>query len=217
MAEAVKKKIDLIAICDHNSAENTEAVVAASRKQGVTVLPGIEVTSAEEVHICGLFEHTDEALALQALIYDHLGGENDEKVFGMQVVVGEKGQVLGFNRRLLIGATGLAVEEVVEAIHSLRGLAIAAHIDREGFGIISQLGFIPPELRFDALEVSANVQIAEARQKFSGYRKYPFLRSSDAHYLDDLGKGITTFLLEEASFGEIEMALKSEGGRSICH
>ncbi|MBL7075377.1 PHP domain-containing protein [candidate division KSB1 bacterium] len=214
--EAVKEGIDLIAICDHNSSENAGAVIKASEGKGVAVLPGIEITSKEEVHISALFDHFDDALKLQMLIYENLDGENDEEVFGMQVVVNEKGEVLGFNKKLLIGATNLSVEEIVNAIHSFHGLAIAAHIDREGFGIIGQLGFIPPELGLDALEISPKMEMEEARTRFSEYHKYPFLCSSDAHYLDDIGKGTTTFLLEEASLKELRMALKGEGGRGIC-
>lgn len=215
MKEAVDRRIDIIAICDHNSSENTAAVIEASEGKGVTVFPGIEVTSKEEVHIIALFENAENALKLQAIIYQNLEGENDEKVFGMQVVVNAEGEVLRFNQKLLIGAGNLSVEKIVDAIHSLNGLAIAAHIDREGFGIIGQLGFIPPGLELDALEISPRMKLNEARLKFSEYRNYPFLCSSDAHYLDDIGKGTTVFLLEEASFIELRMALKGEGGRAI--
>jgi len=213
--EAVKKGINLIAICDHNSSENSGAVIKASEGERLTVLPGIEVTSKEEVHVCALFDQVDNALELQALIYENLEGENDDKVFGMQVMVNAEGEVLDFNHRLLIGATRLSVEKIVDSIHSLRGLAIAAHIDREGFGIIGQLGFIPPELEFDALEISPRMKLDEARLRFSEYKKYPFLCSSDAHYLDDIGKGISPFLLEDASLKELRMALRGEGNRRI--
>ena len=212
---AVGKGIDIIAICDHNTTENSIAVIEDSEGRGVKVLPGMEVTTKEEVHIVALFDKVDDALKLQTLIYDNLEGKNDEQAFGMQVVVNAEGEVLGLNKKLLIGATNISVEMVVDFIHSFNGLAIAAHIDREGFGIIGQLGFIPPDLELDALEISPRIKIEEARIKFSEYQGYPFLCSSDAHYLNDIGKGTTTFLLEEATFEEIGMALKSEGGRRM--
>jgi len=213
--EAAGKGIDLIAICDHNSSENVEAFIKASQGKGVTVLPGMEVTSKEEVHIVALFDSIEDATELQALVHENLEGENDEKVFGMQVVVNSDGEVLGFNKKLLIGATTLSIEKIVDAIHSFNGLAIAAHIDREGFGIIGQLGFIPPGLELDALEISPRLSFEEAGVRFGEYHEYPLLCSSDAHYLDDIGKGTTTFLLEEASLKEIRMALKGEGERKI--
>ncbi len=213
--EAVKKGIDLIAICDHNSSENSGAVIRASEGKELTVLPGIEVTSKEEVHICALFDCVDDALKMQSLIYDNLEGENDEKAFGMQVVANAKDEVLGFNKKLLIGATSFSVEMVVDSIHSFNGLAIAAHIDREGFGIIGQLGFIPPDLQLDALEISPRMKMDEARARFSEYQQFPFICSSDAHYLGDIGEGATTFLLADATFEEIRLALKGEGNREI--
>jgi len=215
--EAVNKGINLIAICDHNSSENSGAVIEASKGKKVTVLPGIEVTSKEEVHICALFNYIDDALEMQTLIYDNLEGENDDTAFGMQVVMDAEGCGLNLNHRLLIGATNLSVEKIVDAIHSLNGLAIAAHIDREGFGMIGQLGFIPPELGLDALEISPNMKIEEARLRFSEYQKYPFLCSSDAHYPDDIGRGATSLLLEKASFKELRMALRCEGDRRISY
>jgi PHP family Zn ribbon phosphoesterase len=213
--EAAKKGIDLIAICDHNSAENSGAVIKASERRGVTVLPGIEVASKEEVHICALFGYVNDALNMQSLIYDNLEGENDENAFGMQVVVNAEDEVLRFNRKLLIGAISLSVEMIVNAIHSFNGLAIAAHIDREKSGIIGQLGFIPPALPLDALEISPRMEMEEARLRFSEYQGYPFLCSSDAHCLDDIGKVTTTFHLEEVSFKELKLALKGEGNRKI--
>jgi PHP family Zn ribbon phosphoesterase len=215
--EAQSKGIDIIAICDHNSAENVGAVVQASEGKGVTVLPGMEITTKEEVHITALFEHVNDVLELQTLIYENLEGENDETIFGMQVVANPEGEVVSFNSRLLIGATNLSINQTVETIHFGGGLAIAAHIDREGFGIIGQLGIIPSGLPLDALEISPKMEIEEARSRFSEYHHYPFIRSSDAHYLDDIGKGTTAFLLKEGTFKELRMALTGEGNRRICY
>ena len=214
--QAVERGIQIVAVCDHNTTENSAAVIKAARGRGLTVLPGMEITTREEVHIAALFENMADALAMQMLIYDNLEGENDAKIFGRQPVVDADGLVLGFNPRLLIGATKLSIEETVNAIHSHKGLAIAAHIDREGFGIIGQLGFIPRGLKLDALEISPNLEIATARIRFDKYRGYPFLRSSDAHCLEDVGQGTTVFLLEQASLEELRMALKLKGGRKIA-
>ncbi|MBI5188431.1 MAG: PHP domain-containing protein, partial [Nitrospirae bacterium] len=145
--KAASLGLNIIAICDHNSAENVEVAKRVAKEKGINAISGIEITSSEEVHILGLFGDIEDALKMQDIVYENLQlGENDEEVFGMQVIVNEKDEVLDFNKRLLIGATRLSVNKIVETIHSLGGLAIAAHIDREGFGIIGQLGFIPPEL-----------------------------------------------------------------------
>lgn len=217
VGEAARRGIDILGICDHNSAENADAVILAAQAKGVTVLPGMEVTTREEVHLCALFRCSDDALKLQELVYDNLEGKNDETVFGLQVVVNADDEVMGCNERLLIGATRLGLEQVVEAIHQFDGLAIAAHIDREGFGIIGQLGFIPAGLALNALEISPALSFSEARDRFGEYGRYPLLCSSDAHQPDQIGIGTTPLLLEQASFEELRMALKGEGGRRVLN
>ncbi|MDZ7289058.1 MAG: PHP domain-containing protein [candidate division KSB1 bacterium] len=212
---ARSRGIDMIAICDHNTAENIEAVMRAARGHELAVLPGMEVTSQEEVHILALFENLADALTLQSVIYAHLPGENDEEAFGLQVVVNEFSEVLSFNRKLLIGATDLSISAVVAAIHRFGGLAVAAHIDREGFGIIGQIGFIPKDLQLDALEISPRMTVEEARKKFEVYSDYTFISSSDAHFIEHIGQSTTRFMLTEPSLGEIKKALRREDGRMI--
>lgn len=214
---ARSKGIDMIAICDHNTCENIEAVTRAAWGRSLKVLPGMEVTSEEEVHIVALFENLADVLALQSVIYAHLHGENDEKVFGLQVVVNEFSEVLGFNKKLLIGATDLSIEEVVNAIHRFNGLAIAAHVDREGFGIIGQVGFIPQDVQLDALEISSQMTIEEAKKEFYAYSHYPFISSSDAHFLEHIGQSTTRFLLQNLSLAELKKALRGDDGRTILN
>jgi len=213
--QAKIKELDILGICDHNSAENTPALMKAAEKFDIRVLPGMEVTSQEEVHILALFDKVEPALALQDIIYAHLPGENDERAFGMQVIVNHRGDVLGFNKRLLIGASTLTLEEVVATIHSLNGLAVASHIDREGFSLIGQLGFIPDHLELDALEISPRMSFSEAQAKFAPH--LPIISSSDAHFLNEIGIGTTTFLLQAGTLDEIKMAFLDTGGRKIIH
>jgi len=213
--KALQRGLDVIGISDHNSSENVPAVMRAARDKNLTVLPGMEVTSKEEVHILAVFDSVDRALELQEIVYEHLPGENDTEAFGLQVVVNEDHDVLGFNKRLLAGATELSVEQVVDSISGLEGLAIAAHVDRETFGIIGQLGFVPGELRLNALELSRNTTLWQARRRFPEYAGYAFVRSSDAHSAKDIGQVWTSLLLCEPSTREIKMAFREEDGRRV--
>lgn len=215
LAAAKEKKLDIIGICDHNSSENSLAVMKAAKKMNIHVFPGMEVTSQEEVHVLALFDEIENALKLQKFVYENLPGENDEKAFGMQVVVNEKEEVLGLNKKLLIGATTIPLEEVIRQIHSFSGIAIASHIDRESFSIIGQLGFIPDNLELDALEISPNITFKEARKRYANH--YPITCSSDAHFPDDIGKSFTSFLLEDITVAEIKMALKNQEGRKLIN
>jgi predicted metal-dependent phosphoesterase TrpH len=212
---AVKKKIDIIGICDHNSAENVRAAVAAAADKQITVLPGMEITSVEEVHILGLFDEIAPVLFLQEIVFEHLApGGNNEEVFGEQIIANEFDEVEGYNPRLLLGATSLTLKEVVAEIHAMGGIAVAAHIDREAFSILGQLGFIPENLDLDALEVSL-VTPACAVEMFPGIHHFPLIRSSDAHELEDIGSQVSRFLLEEPTFDEIRKAFDKRAGRAL--
>ena len=215
LTAAKETGVDILAICDHNSSENSAAVIEASRKVNINVIPGMEVSSVEEVHILALFEKTADVLELQELIYRNLPGKNDENTFGKQIIVNDKEEVLGFSEKLLIGATTIPLEDIIESIHSFGGIAIASHIDRESFSIFGQLGFIPENLRLDALEISSKMTITEAKKRYP--QNYPIISSSDAHYPSDIGKSFTSFLLKDGTLTEIKKALKNEDGRKILN
>ena len=214
--EALKKALSIIAITDHNSAENSGAVIAAAQSEKLYVIPGIEMTTSEEIHIIALFENVERAVSFQELIYDNLqSGKNNEDFFGIQVVANEFDEVEGINTRLLIGATSLRLDEAVGEIHRREGLAFAAHIDRGSFSIISQLGFIPEDLDLDAVEISKRITLSEARKQFKEYDRFPFITSSDAHDLSEIGTTPTLFQLAGSNIAEIRLALSGKEGRRV--
>ncbi|HEY6011775.1 MAG TPA: PHP domain-containing protein [Nitrospirota bacterium] len=217
--EALRKGIDLIGICDHNSAENVLAVRKAGRRSGLMVLGGMEVASAEEAHILTFFELDEDLLRFQDIVYRHLSGTNDEHAFGQQVIADDEDGVTGFCERLLIGATGLPAEKIVEMARSGRGeaLVIAAHVDREAYGIISQLGFIPAALALDAVEVSRHLTAEEAVARFPDCARYPIVTGSDAHAAGDIGSRYICLTVEDGSIVEIKKALAGRDGRkAVC-
>lgn len=216
VARAAERNLAMIAVTDHNSAENAGAVMRAARGTELVVLPGMEATTVEEAHVLALFERLEDALALQELIYDRLmPGENDEDLFGLQVVANEHDEVEGLNRRLLIGATTLGVSALVEAIHARGGIAVASHIDRDSYSLVGQLGFIPEDLPLDGVEISARLTLAAARARFPEYGRFAFLSASDAHDLDDLGRNPVRLRAARPGFGELRRALRGDAGRGV--
>jgi len=211
--KSLEKSLDIIGICDHNSAENVEAVIKAGTGKGIRILPGMEICSKEEVHILSIFETSKQALLMQEFVYDHLPGKNSPERFGYQIVADENDEVAGENERLLIGATDLKLSEIVDKIHSLNGLCIAAHVDRPAYGIISQLGFIPPDLPLDGVEISWRIKPSEAIKQIPDIKRFPLIVSSDAHFPDDIGKVITKFFMVESTIDEIRMALLGKNER----
>ena len=213
--KALEAKLDIIAICDHNSSENVPYVIKAAKGKKLKILPGMEITTSEEVHLLAIFNSLSDLAKLQVLVYQHLAGINDEQKFGIQAIVNEKGEVEGINDKLLIGATDLPLNELLNYLHKLNGLAIAAHIDRESFSVLSQLGFIDEKTNFDALEITPATGFTQARVKYRELSNYSFIMSSDAHYLKDIGKAATKIVLKEPTFAELKMAFAKQNGRHI--
>lgn len=212
--KSIVENIDIIGICDHNSSENAEYVIKAAEGRPLVVFPGMEITTREEAHVVALFEKIDELYGLQKLIYESLSGMNREEIFGCQAIVNELDEVEGFNEKLLIGSSGLSLYETVEAIHRFNGVAIAAHIDRESFSVLGQLGFIPSDCRFHALEIS-RTSTEEARRKYPELSSYSFLTSSDSHFITDIGTKTSTIYMEKPTVSELRMALQGLEGRHL--
>lgn len=208
-------ELALIAVTDHNSGENAAAVMREGRRKGIFVLPGMEICSREEVHILAIFDELEQALTMQEFVYAGLAGDNQPEVFGYQIVANEDSEVLGENFRLLIGSTRHAIEEIVRQTHAMGGLSVSCHVDRPANGIINQLGFIPPDLELDGVEVSWRVPLAKARELIPVIGALPCITSSDAHFLQDIGRAATVFRMTAPTIAEIGLALRGEHGRGI--
>jgi len=207
--------LHMIAIADHNSAENVAAVLAAAQGTGIAVLPGMEVQTREEVHLLCLFDTLEQVTFWQEEVYAHLPPlKNREDVFGVQVVLDATGEVAGYNDRLLLTSTFFSVEEALQRVRELEGLCIPAHVDRPSFSIIANLGFIPPDLGFTGVEISHLVSPQEARARFPELERYTLVAGSDAHRLREMGRR-TTFKIAEPTVAELSLALAGREGRGV--
>jgi 3',5'-nucleoside bisphosphate phosphatase len=209
--QALALGLGLIAVTDHNTAENVAAVVAAARGTNLAVLPGMEVQTREEAHILCLFDTVDQVLCWQEIVYAHLPDlENREEAFGAQFVVDETGDYVRTNRRLLLTSTALAAEEVVRRVAGLGGLSIAAHVDRRAYSLVASLGFIPPGLALAAVEVTRPDVTMDER--LIGRR--PVIVSGDAHRLAEM-RAHTLFRVREPTTPELALAFRGEAGRRV--
>jgi hypothetical protein len=220
--EAALKGMAMIAVCDHNSAGNVEAVAAAAARlpDGPVVIAGIEITTAEEVHVLGFFPDAAAARAAAAEVTAELplwrplavrtsaaGARQPE-----QELVDADGGLMGIEERMLAAASRFTLSQTVDLIHRHGGLAVAAHMDRRSFSVPGQLGFLPPDVPFDGLEISAAGASRGRAAEFSGHG-LPLLSSSDGHFLEDIGSGFTVLDVEEPDFAELAKALRGIGGR----
>ena len=210
VAQAKAKGLDAIAICDHNSAENTESTVKAGRKLGLKVFPGMEISTREEIHVLGIFETTVAVKEVQEVVYSNLEGLNREDYFGMQVIVNEYDDVVDFNPLFLAGATKLSFERTVDLIHNHGGAAVASHIDRQAFGLLGHFGYLPDDLEVDALEVTSKEKLDLVLRQLNPRNEKPLLFNSDAHYLKDIGSQSNRIMAQGREFKKVFSAITGE-------
>lgn len=214
--KASERGIDILGITDHNSTLHAPLIKELASREGIMVLMGAEVTTKEEVHCLCFFENEELLSQFQEYLNRHLPNiPNDTDRFGYQVVVNEEEEITDEIDCLLISGLNQGIEEIEKKVHALNGLFIPAHINKTVNSIISQLGFLPPDLKVDALEISQHTTKSEFLKKNKYLKNYNFIQSSDAHYIDNIGNAWTNFFMERRSFEEIKMALAGIDGRKI--
>ncbi len=206
ISAAIGKGLDMIAVSDHNTTLHCELMVTLGREAGLNVLRAAEVTSAEEVHSLVILPDADARASFQEWLERHsMRVPYDPRIFGDQVVVDRNEQIICEIEYFLPAALDASLDEIEREAHRLGALFIPAHLDRPSFSITSQLGFIPEDLYIDAVEVVGKVPDI----------LYPVIRNSDAHIPEHIGRRYTTYMMEDATFGELALALRSDGGRKI--
>ncbi|MBK3516778.1 PHP domain-containing protein [Carboxylicivirga marina] len=213
---ALERGLDIIGITDHNSTRQCAEVYRVGKEKGLTVICGAEVTTKEEVHCLTFFENFEKLEAFQKYLDEHLPNiENDTDKFGHQVWVNENEEIQGQEERLLISALNQSIDEIEQKVRELNGLFIPAHIFRPSYSVYSQLGFMPFDITPDAIGMSARVDVEEQIVKHPELKQYTVIRSSDAHFPEQIGTHYSVIELAEASFGELKMAFHQEEGRKV--
>ncbi|MFN8241922.1 MAG: PHP-associated domain-containing protein [Bacteroidales bacterium] len=214
--EAVRARLDIIGITDHNTTRHCRVVSRLAEKAGIHVMKGAEITTREEIHCLTFFESFDTLDRFQTFIDEHLPDiENVPAIFGDQVQVDENDVIIYTERKLLHNALDIPIEDLEQFVHSLGGLFIPAHVDRQKNSIYSQLGLYPEGLNADAVEISRRTRPDDFLMKHPELQELTIVRNSDAHLHDQIGKAATGFELERASFDEIRQAMRSENGRKV--
>jgi PHP family Zn ribbon phosphoesterase len=213
--EALERQIKIIAITDHNASANVAAVQKAADGTGLTVLPGMEVQTREDVHLLCLFASLSDLAAWQHKVDLSLPDSlNQPEHFGEQYIVDENGEYLRTEERLLLTATEFSIEEVIQHVAKLGGFVIPAHVDRKSFGLFPTLGFLADWWNFPALEISRHITAEALHEKFPSSRNHPLIQSGDVHRLNEF-LGTTFFELEEPTLNEIHQAFLGQGQRNV--
>ena len=190
---AMLKGLQMIAVTDHNSARNLPAAKACADAYGLTLIPGMEITTREDVHLLGYFPTVERALEFSEFLRGHMPNKkNKPSFFGNQLVMDEDDNVLAEEDELLIGAADLTLGELVKLIREAEGVPVPAHINRGSNGLLINLGFVPEELNLTAVEVWRGLPCAHTPQEGR-----VVLHSSDAHYLGDIMEADVSIELPE--------------------
>ena len=190
------KGLDAIAVTDHNTAGNLPYVKEAADYYGLILLPGMEITTKEEVHLLGFFRDVETAVRVGEIFSSHLPPmKNRPDFFGNQLVMNTDDEVQAVEDRLLIGATDLSLQECAALIRENGGAPVPAHINR-GHGLLVNLGLFPEEPEFPVCEVRPELPVID---KLVGNRLR--LQSSDAHHLGDILEAVFDLEVERFSIG----------------
>ena len=198
---AVLNGLQLLALTDHNSCGNCPAFMEACRQYGIVPVPGMELTTAEEIHMVCLFRTLEDAMEFDRFVESRrIEFPNDPDIFGHQYIMDEADNILGEEPDLLINAADISLEEAFEEVIKRGGVAYPAHIDRQSNGIIAVLGTFPPEPHFTAYELNDGNSDGEYRERFPMIKPLSRAVSSDAHYLWDISEAKFSLKLDDEPY-----------------
>jgi PHP family Zn ribbon phosphoesterase len=214
--------LDLIAVTDHNSIENSFIAAALGEKIGVKVLFGMEAQTQEDVHLLCLFTDRRQAEHFNERIYSLLPDvRNNPDFFGDQVVVDEQDNIVRHEEKLLLNALNLSIPELLELVRLHQGVAIPAHVEASPFGLLVNLGLVPNELEQAVLEISCASRAENVLKIYPALERHPLISNSDAHFLKDIGRAVTIFnaagaslpaLIESARAGTFQVTYPGSHG-----
>ncbi len=198
---AALKGLQMLALTDHNSCKNCPAFFEACRRQGIIPVAGMELTTAEDIHLLLLFEELEAAMEFDAALSSHrMPIINRPEIFGNQLILDGEDEPIGIEETLLISATDLPIEAAIVLAQSFGAHVHPAHIDRESNGIVAILGDIPTEYGFSSVEFNDRENVDEYMLRFPQIHRKGILVCSDAHRLWEINEAEHSILLEDEPY-----------------
>lgn len=199
---ALIKGLNVIALADHNTGKNCPAAMAVGKKNGLVVLPAMELTTSEDIHVLCLFERYEDLEKLETYIQKtRLKIKNKPEIFGRQRILDENDEPIGEEEHLLIASSGVSVEEIAPLVESFGGIAVPAHVDKPANSVIAVLGAFDYGLGFRLVECAHETDVA-----------LPRIVDSDAHYLWDISEPEHWIEAETCSARGVFAALRKMAG-----
>ena len=192
--KAKLENIDLIALSDHNDVGNIEKAIEIGKREGVVVLPGVEITSIggkRGIHFLAIFDTSIKK----------------EQILDLLTKIGLDTEKRGKEESI----TDCTIDELFSRIKKLNGICIAAHADSSQ-GIIDDLKGnqrinVVKNENLDCIEL---IDISNAKY-FDGTdpnykRQIPCIHCSDAHSIDEIGTRITRLKMDKPCLEGIRQA-----------
>lgn len=190
--------LDVIALTDHNTSLNCEAAIKVGEQVGLLVIPGMELTTAEDIHAVCLFPDLDKALAFSSYVDEHrIKVRNKAEIYGRQVIMNENDEEIGEIEHLLLPASFIGISEAYDKAREFGGICYPAHIDRDSLSILSVLGEIDPYCGFRTAELADITKLPELRKQHPILDCMNIITCSDAHYLENMRDAANTLPLPE--------------------
>ena len=202
--------LQVIAVADHNTTKNVPAAMAVGEQAGVLVVPAMELTTKEDIHVLCLLPTLEQAEAFCKYVYERLPQrKNRPKAFGFQYVMDENDEIIEEEPQLLAFGSSIGIYEVKSLLESFDGLAIPAHIDRASYSIIGVMGLVDPAMGFSVYETTpaCDREALMGKYRFTG----GFISNSDAHDLTAIPDASRTLDVEVLTPRGIIEALKKLG------
>ena len=172
---ALAAGLEAIAVTDHNTFEGVDRIRDAGRGSGLTVFPGVELSTASG-HVLALFDPEDAVARLETLL-DAVGVGPDDRGDGASFVKD-------------------GMEEVFRKIVEWDGIVVAAHIERWPTGFLQTKERAKVKARIHGSCYLSALEITQPQNKnlwnggeMKGFTKrYACIQGSDAHALDHIGR-----------------------------
>ena len=207
---AVVNGLDALAITDHNSSYNVPAALEIAKEYGIILVPGMELETAEEIHIVCLFPDYEQLQGFQKVVCDSYSPrDNVIDIFGNQRIYNKDDEIIGEWKPLLLESTGISIDDVFSLAEQYGGIAYPAHVDRDAYSVLSSFGMLPYDYPHRFVEISCQCDPAQLTEQFPELKDYKFLRASDAHYYENIQEEGALLRVEEKSPAGIIDALKN--------
>lgn len=174
--------LQVIAVSDHNTTRNVPAAMKVGQQAGVLVVPAMELTTKEDIHVLCLLPDPETAEDFRKYVYERLPQrKNRPKAFGHQYVMDENDEILEEETQILNFGSSIGIYETRALLEQFHGLAVPAHIDRPSYSLIGVMGNVDAEMGFRVYETTIDCDRQALMERY-GFRG-GFLSNSDAHDL----------------------------------